>query len=88
MVFYVLILGKYVGNRPIKLRKSKWQERTDFEALEKQKVAFFFFGFWFCFGMCLACTYKLCLLPFSCLAIWQNQTHKKPKLPRKSVLHK
>lgn len=29
--------GKYVGNRPIKLRKSKWTERTDFEALEKQK---------------------------------------------------
>ncbi|KAI4301973.1 hypothetical protein L6164_035202 [Bauhinia variegata] len=30
--------GKYVGNRPIKLRKSKWKERTDFEALEKQKA--------------------------------------------------
>ncbi|WJX12891.1 hypothetical protein P8452_03343 [Trifolium repens] len=29
--------GKYVGNRPIKLRKSKWRERTDFDALEKQK---------------------------------------------------
>ncbi|OIV90777.1 hypothetical protein TanjilG_15510 [Lupinus angustifolius] len=29
--------GKYVGNRPIKLRKSKWKERTDLEALEKQK---------------------------------------------------
>ncbi|KAK4273592.1 hypothetical protein QN277_021965 [Acacia crassicarpa] len=29
--------GKYVGNRPIKLRKSKWQERTDYEAREKQK---------------------------------------------------
>ncbi|XP_028770690.1 RNA-binding protein 42 [Neltuma alba] len=29
--------GKYVGNRPIKLRRSKWQERTDYEALEKQK---------------------------------------------------
>ncbi|RYQ90926.1 hypothetical protein Ahy_B09g096854 isoform B [Arachis hypogaea] len=46
--------GKYVGNRPIKLSKSKWKERTDFEALEKQK----------------------------------SQTHKKPKLPRKGVLHK
>ncbi|CAL0300003.1 unnamed protein product [Lupinus luteus] len=46
--------GKYVGNRPIKLRKSKWKERTDLEALEKQK----------------------------------NQTLKKSKLPRKSVLHK
>ncbi|KAA8547093.1 hypothetical protein F0562_003522 [Nyssa sinensis] len=46
--------GKYVGNRPIKLRKSNWKERTDFEALERQK----------------------------------NQTQKKPKLPKKSVLHK
>ncbi|KAJ1409345.1 RNA-binding domain superfamily [Sesbania bispinosa] len=46
--------GKYVGNRPIKLRKSKWKERTDYEALEKQK----------------------------------NQIQKKPKLPRRGVLHK
>ncbi|KAK4371462.1 hypothetical protein RND71_010937 [Anisodus tanguticus] len=29
--------GKYVGNRPIKLRKSKWEERTDFEALQSHK---------------------------------------------------
>ncbi|PIN06608.1 hypothetical protein CDL12_20828 [Handroanthus impetiginosus] len=29
--------GKYVGNRPIKLRKSTWTERTDYEALTKQK---------------------------------------------------
>ncbi|TKY71110.1 RNA-binding protein 42 [Spatholobus suberectus] len=29
--------GKYVGNRLIKLCKSKWKERTDYEALEKQK---------------------------------------------------
>ncbi|KAF9607864.1 hypothetical protein IFM89_003568 [Coptis chinensis] len=29
--------GKYVGNRPIKLRKSTWRERTDSEALERQK---------------------------------------------------
>lgn len=29
--------GKYVGNRPIKLRKSNWKERTDSEALERQK---------------------------------------------------
>lgn len=34
------IAGKYVGNRPIKLRKSKWKERTDVEALERQKVSF------------------------------------------------
>ncbi|KAL6527573.1 hypothetical protein OROGR_016663 [Orobanche gracilis] len=29
--------GKYVGNRPIKLRKSTWTERTDKGALERQK---------------------------------------------------
>ncbi|XP_074292803.1 uncharacterized protein LOC141619684 [Silene latifolia] len=29
--------GKYVGNRPIKLRKSNWKERTDQEALERQR---------------------------------------------------
>ncbi|XP_061354829.1 uncharacterized protein LOC133299389 [Gastrolobium bilobum] len=29
--------GKYVGNRPIKLCKSKWRERTDIGAMEKQK---------------------------------------------------
>ncbi|XP_075509365.1 uncharacterized protein LOC142545848 [Primulina tabacum] len=34
------INGKYVGNRPIKLRKSTWRERTDYEALEKQKNHF------------------------------------------------
>eukprot|EP00850_Spirogloea_muscicola_P011976 SM000076S21797 [mRNA] locus=s76:191353:193288:- [translate_table: standard] len=28
--------GKYVGNRPIKLRKSTWQERNDQEALQRQ----------------------------------------------------
>ena len=31
--------GKYVGNRPIKLRKSTWKNRIDFEALEKGKVS-------------------------------------------------
>ncbi|WZY83294.1 hypothetical protein YC2023_029678 [Brassica napus] len=30
--------GKYVGNRPIKLRKSSWKERTDQEAAERQKA--------------------------------------------------
>jgi len=34
--------GKYVGNRPIKLRKSNWKERTDVEALERQKVSLCF----------------------------------------------
>ncbi|KAI4327188.1 hypothetical protein L6164_019680 [Bauhinia variegata] len=29
--------GKYVGNRPIKLCKSKWKERTDYDTLGKQK---------------------------------------------------
>nr|CAD1820903.1 unnamed protein product [Ananas comosus var. bracteatus] len=46
--------GKYVGNRPIKLRKSNWKERTDVDALERQK----------------------------------NHIQKKPKLQKKSVLHK
>ncbi|CAM8904806.1 unnamed protein product [Rhodiola kirilowii] len=46
--------GKYVGNRPIKLRKSNWKERIDFDALERQK----------------------------------NYTPRKPKNPKKSVLHK
>ncbi|CAN6232507.1 unnamed protein product, partial [Urochloa humidicola] len=30
--------GKYVGNRPIKLRKSTWKNRIDFEALERGKI--------------------------------------------------
>ncbi|KAG5405388.1 hypothetical protein IGI04_011507 [Brassica rapa subsp. trilocularis] len=30
--------GKYVGNRPIKLRKSSWKERTDQEAAERRKA--------------------------------------------------
>ncbi|XP_031282055.1 RNA-binding protein 42 [Pistacia vera] len=46
--------GKYVGNRPIKLRKSNWKERTDFDALGRHK----------------------------------NHNQKKPKLPKKSFLHK
>ncbi|MBA0731204.1 hypothetical protein Golax_022658, partial [Gossypium laxum] len=29
--------GKYVGNRPIKLRKSNWKERIDYDALQRQK---------------------------------------------------
>ncbi|KAL0432165.1 UNVERIFIED_CONTAM: RNA-binding protein 42 [Sesamum latifolium] len=31
--------GKYVGNRPIKLRKSTWTERTDAEALEDKRTS-------------------------------------------------
>uniref|UniRef100_J3LEX7 RRM domain-containing protein n=1 Tax=Oryza brachyantha TaxID=4533 RepID=J3LEX7_ORYBR len=30
--------GKYVGNRPIKLRKSTWKTRIDYEALQKPKT--------------------------------------------------
>lgn len=37
--------GKYVGNRPIKLRKSNWKERIDYEAVERQKVIFPLFAF-------------------------------------------
>ncbi|KAJ6799237.1 RNA-binding protein 42 [Iris pallida] len=46
--------GKYVGNRPIKLRKSNWKDRTDADALERQKY----------------------------------HTQKKPKITKKSILHK
>ncbi|KAG6750684.1 hypothetical protein POTOM_045192 [Populus tomentosa] len=46
--------GKYVGNRPIKLRKSNWKERTDYGALDRHK----------------------------------NHNHKKPKVSKKSILHK
>ncbi|KAK1618217.1 hypothetical protein QYE76_023734 [Lolium multiflorum] len=30
--------GKYVGNRPIKLQKSTWKNRIDYEALQKPKA--------------------------------------------------
>jgi len=30
--------GKYVGNRPIKLRKSTWKNRIYYEALQKPKA--------------------------------------------------
>ncbi|KAL5211188.1 hypothetical protein ABZP36_022035 [Zizania latifolia] len=30
--------GNYVGNRPIKLRKSTWKNRIDYEALQKPKA--------------------------------------------------
>jgi RNA recognition motif-containing protein len=29
--------GKYVGNRPIKLSKSNWRDRTDYEAMARHK---------------------------------------------------
>jgi len=28
--------GKYIGNRPVKLRKSKWEERNDLTAIKKE----------------------------------------------------
>lgn len=43
-----LIAGKYVGNRPIKLRKSNWKERTDYEALGRHKVKERTMGVIFC----------------------------------------
>lgn len=36
---FILDSGKYVGNRPIKLRKSTWTERTDSDAMGRQKVS-------------------------------------------------
>lgn len=29
--------GKYIGNRPCKLKKSKWEERLDVDRMEKDK---------------------------------------------------
>ncbi len=36
----MLSVGKYVGNRAIKMCKSTWKDRTDTEALDKHKVLF------------------------------------------------
>lgn len=41
---FILDSGKYVGNRPIKLRKSTWTERTDTDAVGRQKVSHFIIG--------------------------------------------
>lgn len=30
--------GQYVGNRPIKLRKSRWKDRIDFEKMENEQM--------------------------------------------------
>jgi RNA recognition motif-containing protein len=30
--------GQYVGNRPIKLRKSRWKDRLDVDKIEKEKT--------------------------------------------------
>ena len=36
--WFVVYLGKYVGNRPIKLRKSNWKERSIEEVRKKKKI--------------------------------------------------
>jgi hypothetical protein len=78
-----LVSGKYVGNRPIKLRKSKWRERTDFDALEKQKVAIYFVND-LKFVDVFSCMPNLIPLLFAL----QNHIQKKPKMSRKGILHK
>lgn len=45
MLIDYLMSGKYVGNRPIKLRKSNWRERIDTDAVERQKVKQFYSWF-------------------------------------------
>lgn len=59
---YCTCAGKYVGNRPVKLRKSTWKERLDEEALkQKHRVSLLFQrGFFFpcamhsCLHVCAA----------------------------------
>ena len=78
--------GKYVGNRPIKLRKSNWKERTDYEALGRQKVKR------------IVIMYRVSIVTtdsdisqlrvIACFDVWQNFSQKRPKLSKKSVLHK
>lgn len=50
-----------MGNRPIKLRKSNWRERIDYDALERQKVKFplLFCGFKFSFCLTLVLDFSL-----------------------------
>lgn len=73
-----------MGNRPIKLRKSNWRERIDYDALERQKVKFplLFCGFKLPFCLSLVLAYRVCITQM------QNYTQKKPKLSKKSILHK
>ena len=35
--FFSIVTGKYVGNRPIKLRKSTWKDRNIMVAKKKEK---------------------------------------------------
>jgi hypothetical protein len=81
--------GKYVGNRPIKLRKSTWKNRIDFESLEKGKVS--------SHGFYLR-PYHVFIFLYSYMSaqlahvhsanFLQTQPQKKIKLQKRSVLHK
>lgn len=75
IIFVTLVTGKYVGNRPIKLRKSNWRERTDNEALERQKVHLHLSIAWPLFhslALCLltCCSLFIVILVCSCLIFW------------------
>lgn len=39
-MFFLIISGKYVGNRPIKLRKSTWKERNVDVRAKKERDRF------------------------------------------------
>lgn len=73
--------GKYVGNRPIKLRKSTWRERIDVEALERQKVDF---------GIVIHNVPRLQCFPCSLLMsglFAESQNSKRPKGSKKVSAH-
>ena len=76
--------GKYVGNRPIKLRKSTWKNRIDFEALEKGKVSSQPFSLFWPHPVFF---YMYHILTFV-VQIFQTQPQKKIKPQKRSVLHK
>jgi len=75
--------GKYVGNRPIKLRKSTWKNRIDFEALEKGKVSSYSH---------ITCSFHIYvsaqLTHVHFANFLQTQPQKKIKPQKRSVLHK
>ena len=77
------IAGKYVGNRPIKLRKSNWKERIDQQALERHKVCTFLvficlllLKFFLCFCVILNSGY-LFLEFIGRTIIRKSQSHKR-----------
>jgi len=77
--------GKYVGNRPIKLRKSTWKNRIDFESLEKGKVSSH--GFYLRHIMCsFFCTPIWVLSLLMCiLLIFCRLNHRRKSNCRKGV---